>query len=218
MVLDEAHGPIGRSGSALGVFDPATKGYLLVTWQPQELSADALAGLDAVIALASPQPAGGLVDITAAVAEMPRAEIARLLDGPSGRAVLAWRERPRQAQVFNLSSRSTPHLRHERKYDHSGVEPAHRFYFRSQPDTPTGATAANLSELETELVRCPRGVLRHHCPGHDFSRWIAGVFHDHSLAEQLAVAESQLLEGSPSAVVEQTRLALIAALQARHPR
>jgi hypothetical protein len=114
--------------------------------------------------------------------------------------------------------RSTPHLRHEHKYDHAGVEPAHRFYFRDEGDTPTGAVAANLPELEAELVRCDRGVLRHHCPGHDFSRWIAAVFHDQALAAELAAAEAQLSHHSPAAIVEQQRLALIAALQARHAR
>jgi hypothetical protein len=200
------------------VFDPAAKGYLLVTWQPEGLSADALAALDAVIALGSPDPADQLVDLTAAVADMPRAEIARLLDGPTGRAVLAWRQRPRQAVAFTLGPRTTPHPRHEHKYTQSGVEPAHRFHFRTEPDTPTGAIAANLSELEAELVRCDRGVLRHHCPRHDFSRWIAGVFHDRPLAADLAGAEARLPAHSPAAVVEQVRLALVAALQARRPR
>ena len=199
------------------MFDPAAKGYLLVTWQPEELSADALVALDAVIALGSPHPASPFVDLTAAVADMPRAEIARLLEGPTGRAVLAWRQHPRQAVAFTLGSRITPHLRHEHKYGQSGVDPAHRFHFRTEPDTPTGAIAANLAELQAELARCDPGVLRHHCPRHDFSRWIAGVFHDKALAAHLGAAEAALPAQSPAAVVEQVRLALIAALQARRP-
>jgi hydroxymethylpyrimidine pyrophosphatase-like HAD family hydrolase len=218
IVIDEAHGPIGRMGTALDVFNPTAKGYLLVTWQPEELSPDALAALDVVIALGSPQPADQLVNLTAAVADMPRAQIARLLDGPSGRAVVAWRQHTREATAFTLGPRTTPHLRHEHKYNRVGVEHAHRFHFRTEPDTPTGAIASNLSELEAELVRCDRGVLRHHCPHHDFSRWIADVFHDKPLTADLAAAEAQLSAQSPAAVVEQVRLALISALQARHPR
>ncbi len=218
VVIDEAHGPVGRARTALGVLDPAAKGYLLVTWRPEELSADALAALDAVIALGSPHPADQLVELTAAVAGMPRAEIARLLEGPTGRAVLAWRQHPRRAVTFTLGPRSTSHLRHTHKYNHTGVEPAHRFHFRTEPDNPTGAVAANLSELEAELVRCDRGVLRHHCPRHDFSRWIADVFHDQPLAANLAACEAQITTHNPAAVVEEGRLALVAALQARHPR
>ena len=43
VVVDEAHGPIGRDPTARRLFDPAAEGYLLITWQPEELSADALA-------------------------------------------------------------------------------------------------------------------------------------------------------------------------------
>ena len=110
VVVDEAHRPFGRTGTALGVFNPAAKGYLLVTWQPEELSGEVTAALDAVIALGSPRPSDPLVDLTAAVAGMPRAEIARLLEGPTGRAVLAWRAHPRHAVAFTLgpSKHSAP--------------------------------------------------------------------------------------------------------------
>ncbi len=155
LVIDEAHVPIGRDGTALGVIDPATKGYLLVTWRPEDLSADALAAIDAVIALGSAASQDPLVEITAAVAGMPRAEIARLLAGPAGRAVLAWRA-PRPGGGVHPRVPDTPHLRHEHKYHHVGVEPARRFYFRTESDAPTGAVAANLDELEAELGRCDR--------------------------------------------------------------
>ena len=56
VVVDEAHEPFGRTGTALGVFNPAAKGYLLVTWQPEELSGEVPAALDAVIALGSLTP------------------------------------------------------------------------------------------------------------------------------------------------------------------
>jgi hydroxymethylpyrimidine pyrophosphatase-like HAD family hydrolase len=218
VAMDEAHGPVGRTGAAHGMFNPAAKGYLLITWKPWELSADALASLDAVLALGSPDPDSAFVDLTGAVAGMPRADIARLLDGPPGRAVLAWRQHPRQPVTFTIGVRVTSHLRHEHKYDQTGVEPAHRFQFRTEPDGPTGAVAANLAELEAELSGCDEGVLRHHCPGHDFSRWVADVFHDGPLAADLAAAEAAIAPRSPGAVVEQARLTLITALQDRHPR
>ena len=218
VVMDEAHGPVGRTGTARSMFNPAAKGYLLITWKPEELSADALASLDAVLALGSPCPDNTFVDLTAAVAGMPRADIARLLDGPPGRAVLAWRQHPRQPVAFTIGTRVTSHLRHEHKYDQAGVEPAHRFHFRTEPGTPTGAVAANLNELEAELAGCDEGVLRHHCPSHDLSHWVADVFHDRPLAANLAAAEASLTRRSPGAVVEQVRLALITALQDRYPR
>jgi len=218
VAVDEAHRPIGRNGAARRMVNPAAKGYLLVTWQPEELSADALAALDAVITLGSPDPASQFVDLAAAIADMSRPEIARLLDGPPGRAVLAWRQHPHRAVAFTIGSRVTRHLRHEHKYGQYGVEPARQFHFRTESDTPTGAVAANLAELEAELARCDEGVLRHHCPGRDFSRWVSDVFHERTLAAGLSTVEASLPARSPSAVVEQVRLALIAALQERSPR
>ena len=116
VVVDEAHVPIGRDVTARRMLNPAAEGYLLVTWQPEELSADALLALDAMIVLSSARPDSRFVDLTAAVADMPRAEIARLLTGPAGRAVLAWRQRPGRAVAFTLGPRTTPHLRHAHKY------------------------------------------------------------------------------------------------------
>jgi len=218
VVVDEAHAPFGRTGAGpfLGVFNPAAAGYLLVTWRPEDLSSEVPAALDAVIALCSPQPSNHLIDLTAAVANMPRAPIARLLDGPTGRAVLAWRAHPHRAVAFTPGTRSTAHLRHQHKYDHSGLERGRGFYFRTEADTLTGAVAANLAELEDELIRCDPGVLRHHCPNHDFSRWVTAVFHDQPLATGLAAAEAQLPTQSPAAIVEQVRLELVALLQSRH--
>jgi hypothetical protein len=215
VVVDEAHVPIGRTVTARRMLNPPAKGYLLVTWQPLELSADALLALDAVITLGSARPDSQFIDITAAVADMPRAEIARRLTGPGGRAVLAWRQRPGRAVAFTLGPRTTHHLRHAHKYGQAGVEPARRFYFKTGPDTATGAVAANLDELEAELGRCDQGVLRHHCPRHEFSGWVAGVFRDEALAADLAELEAALPADSHAAVVEQVRLALIALLQTR---
>jgi haloacid dehalogenase-like hydrolase/Helicase HerA, central domain len=218
LVVFDPEGDHVGLGELPGVIDPATKGYLLVTWRPEDLSGDALAGIDAVIALGSEYPEDPLVELTAAVAGMPRATIARMLEGPLGHAVLGWRAHPRQAVAFTVASRRTPHLRHEHKYDRAGADRGRRFYFRALSNIPTGVVAANMLELEDELVRCERDVLRHHCPGHDFSRWVSGVFHDDSLARVLSAAEAGVQESSPAAVVEQARLALIAALQARHSR
>lgn len=157
---------------------------------------------------------GGTGDGKSYLAGLPRPDIARLLSGPPRRAVLAWRRYPDGAVAFTLGPRATPHLRHEHKYGRCGVEPARRFHFRTEPDTATGAVAANLAEL----ALCDEGVLRHHCPGRDFSRWVSDVFHDKALAVSLGAVESSLPAQSPGAVVDQVRLALIAELQERHPR
>jgi len=144
--LDEAHGPLGRNGEARRLINPSGKGYLLVTWQPADLSADSLAAVDAVVALGSPAPESQFVDLAAAVAGLPRSDLARLLAGPSGRAVLARRDQPHEVIAFTIGPRVTPHLRHLHKYDQRGVEPARQFRFLAGPAAATGAVAANLAD------------------------------------------------------------------------
>lgn len=216
VIFDEADRSVGRQGLALAVFDPAEKGHCLVTWRPQDLSADALAGIDAVVALTSPRPSGVLVDITAAVADVPRTTIAGLLTGEPGGAVLGSRERPGAPVAFCLAQRATSHLRHERKYGHKGVPPERRFYFHAAVGAATGAVAANLTDLEGELGRCDRAVLLHHCTRGDFSRWIDHVLHDPGLAVTVAAIEATVRAQSPAATVEAARVRLVATLQARH--
>jgi hypothetical protein len=75
--------------------------------------------------------------------------------------------------------------------------------------------AANLGDLETELDRCDRAVVRHHCSRRDFSRWIAHVLHRSALAASVASVEAAVSPDSPGAVVDAVRVRLVAALQAR---
>jgi hypothetical protein len=103
-----------------------------------------------------------------------------------------------------------------RGYQLAGVEAAQRFYFRIEDDVTPRAVVANLPELEAAIAVCGPGVLRHHCVEHDFSSWVAGVFHNEPLADALAAAEAQLSADSPTETVEHARTALTAVLQARH--
>jgi Helicase HerA, central domain len=213
--FDEADRSVGRTGLSLAVFDAAEKGHCLVTWRPQELSASALAGIDAVIGLTSPHPAGPVVDIAAAVADVSRPAMATLLTGGPGGALLASREQPGAPVAFRLGERTTAHLRHEHKYGHRGIAPERRFYFQTAVGAATGAVAANLADLEAELDRCDRAVVRHHCSRGDFSRWIAHVLHYPVLAASVADIEATVRPGSPAATVDAARVGLVAILQAR---
>ena len=98
----------------------------------------------------------------------------------------------------------------------ASVEPAQRFYFPTAHDGTPGAVAANLLELEAAIAVSETGVLRHHCAGRDFSRWIDGVLHNEPLAAAVATAEAQLSAESPTETVDAVRGELIAALQSRH--
>ncbi len=103
-----------------------------------------------------------------------------------------------------------------RGYQLAGVEPAQRFYFQVADDVTPRAVVANLTELEAAIALCRPGVLRDHCVEHDFSRWVAGVFHNEPLADAIAAPEAQLSADSSTETVEPARRALTAVLQARH--
>ena len=91
-------------------------------------------------------------------------------------------------------------------------EPAQRFALRSAHG-PTGDVAASLPELAAHLQACDESVLLHHALSHDFSQWIAGVFHDGQRAAEVAADEAQLSADSPTADVERVRRLLLAALR-----
>lgn len=213
--LDEADQLIGRVAAGLPAFDPGMKGRCLVTWRPQDLAVDVVASLDAVVATGPADPDGGLVDLAAAIGEVQRVEVSSLLGAGSGTAVLTQRDAPRQARGFTVARRETPHLRHTHKYTQRPLEHERRFHFRRSASELTGAWAGNLEELEDQVIRCDRSVLRHHCPRHDFSRWVAEVFHDQGLAGLLAQAESSVTETSDVATLERARREMIGALHSK---
>jgi hypothetical protein len=166
------------------------------------------------LALGTAHPDAALVDLTAAVASVPRATAARLLVGAAGQAFLAWRDEPGKITVFTPGPRLTAHHRHDHKYAVGRLAPERRFYFRESPDQLTEQTAGSLAELETVIATCRRRVLRHHCPLHDMSRWVRDIFGYRDLANRLRDIESTVDNDSPAAVVEGARAKLIATLHA----
>ena len=164
------------------------------------------------MALGAAHPDPALVDITAAVAGVPRTRAARLLTGASGQAFLAWRDRPGRLTLFTPGPRITAHHRHHHKYAVGRLSPDRRFYFRDSADQLTGQTAGSIADLETVLVACRRSVLRHHCSLHDMSRWVGDIFGYRDLAGRLREVEGTVETDSPAAVVEVARAKLAAAL------
>lgn len=215
VLIDEAHRGLRSDGAACAVFDPADKGYVLVTWQPGRLPAEAIAGADAIIALGGANVSSDLVDLVAGASGVARLTVARLFEGGAETGLCLDRTPPGRLVRFRLGERRTAHLRHEHKYGAIGMDSARRFHFRTTPDTPTGRTAGNLTEFEAVLASAGPGVLRHHCPTQDFSRWIRDVLKDRYLAAQIAAIERVVGPASPDALAESARVGMIAALHVR---
>ncbi|GEM_PF-3281531 len=90
--------------------------------------------------------------------------------------------------TFTAPPRSTPHVRHLRKYADAAVRPEHAFLF-CKPDGRLVATADSLNVFRRVVATAGWEVLAYHAGRHDFSRWIRDVFSDLELAAQLRKAE-----------------------------
>ena len=206
VLIDEAHDLFGAGGALLHVADPATKGYLLVTYHPELLDNRVLADIDVEILLPG----------STAPASLPLPEpslLEALAHAGHGHALVLTKT---DASLVALADRQTSHLRHWHKYIAGRLPPDKQFYFREQSGSPTGIAAGNLIELHRELDRCAQNTVRHHAIGHDFSRWVRDVFADEALASEMADIEAQVVDSADAAAgAEQARAALMDAVQ-RH--
>ena len=99
--------------------------------------------------------------------------------GASGTGVL---------QRFRAATRLTPHVRHRHKYTDVAVPHSEAFVF-TRNGKPSGPAARTLSEFSELLGSCAGDVVAAHLRRHDFSRWIANVYRDRTLAAQVFALE-----------------------------
>jgi hypothetical protein len=172
IVIDEAHVTLAEGGIAADVFRPTDRGYGLMTFHPEYLSADALAAIDVTISLDTP-------------AVMERDGLA-----PVARTATL-REAGSLERSFTVSVRRTPHIRHRHKY---AVAPLpHRWFRFRRPDGQVVAAASNLEEFSRLLRDIDPSVLAHHLVHGDFSRWTVGMIQDRDLAAAVGAIERNAL-------------------------
>jgi len=221
VVVEEAHRALGR-GRAAALFDTGARGCMLVTWRPDELADGPVDDVDAVVIVGSGSADLRLAGVLARIAGVDVQSAAAAMAEIGHRGLIGRRSAPGVLVAFDPGPRRTSHYRHEHKYGTGGVTGDvtgdRRFYLRSDPDVPTGVTAGNLAELAVVLADCDPGVLRHHCPRGDFSRWIEDVFHDRMVVEQVRELERAVTASSPSTDVERARSALVAVLSGARAR
>jgi HAD superfamily hydrolase (TIGR01484 family) len=217
VVIDEAHGALGAGGAVAQFLAPGATGYLLVTYQPGELSGEAMGGLDAMIAVAGGQQSG-ISNIAKAIAgfagEDPTGLMARLEGAGPERALLASRGGRGGTRMLRVGRRTTSHVRHWHKYATVEQPAQSRFYFRRSPSERIAAVAGNLQEFHRELSHCEAEVVLHHARRHDFSRWIQGVFRDSVLAATIEAIEAEA--SATAARSSSIRNELLSAIEARY--
>jgi hydroxymethylpyrimidine pyrophosphatase-like HAD family hydrolase len=215
VVVDEAHGSLGAGGGVTEYLAPGATGYLLVTYQPWQLSEAALRGVDAMIAVAGGEQSG-IRSIATAMAgfagEDPAVVMARLESAGPQRALLA--SRGEAIKSLQVGRRTTSHVRHWHKYATVEQPAQTRFYFRHGPGEGIVAVAGNLQEFHRELSHCEAEVVMYHARRHDFARWIQGVFRDSTLATIIEAIEGAASEKGASS--NSIRNELLTAIEARY--
>ena len=91
---------------------------------------------------------------------------------------------------FQLSPRSTIHIRHKAKYVDLQLLEEQAFVFTDN-GTPVGSPARTLNQFVSSLKTLPLSVLDGHARRGDFSLWIGEVFRDHVLASDIRKVEQR---------------------------
>ncbi len=198
ILLDEAHYYLGEpNGGRLIDLDLA--GYTLLTYRISGLATSIRTAPDTVVMVTSetdpheietllqmcrpPLPATASANVFSGLAT----DEAALLPGAD--------ESLGRVRRFKLAPRLTSHVRHQTKYLDMPVLDAHAFVFAENGGS--GPRARTLKEFIGLLAVLPPDHIRGHLRRHDFSRWLAEVFRDTSLAAHVRSVERQAAIDDP---------------------
>lgn len=200
ILLDECHYFLGGSlGKKLLDFE--LDGYTLVTYRPSQLPAEVLKSV-------------GVVIVTRLVEDREVDTLRRLLDDRNDSYIdsASWQQQLANLEIaeaallppteeaqgklrrFIVAPRLTTHVRHRTKYLDTPVSKEHEFVFTDNGHA-VGVSAALLRDLPSAAQRVSPNVLSNHSRHHDLSRWIANLFCDPDLANDVRKIELALNSG-----------------------
>ena len=112
--------------------------------------------------------------------------------------------------MFTIGQRLTPHVRHRQKYVDVPVTESRAFHFE------VNGAGTHRARTLRQFVAVLEQALPGACDGHlrraDFSRWMAEVFGDFALAEELGDLERRYRTGQDV----DTLLEIVGAIRARY--
>jgi len=195
--LDECHyflsGSLGKQ-----MLDFQLDGYTLVTFRPSQLASEILGAIDVVAVTRLAEHAE--VDVLRDLLEDKSEEYIDSHDwyeqlanlGITEAALLPpTKEAGGRLRRFSVAPRLTNHVRHRTKYFDVPVSKELKFVFTNNGHL-IGASVATLRELAEVAKRVKVDVIVNHSRHHDFSRWIADVFCDRDLANDVRKLESTM--------------------------
>jgi hydroxymethylpyrimidine pyrophosphatase-like HAD family hydrolase len=199
IVVDEAHYFL-HDEDVLDLLDLELNGYTLATYRASRLHPNILAASEAILVTreSDPHEVGSLLTLCPSCRSIHLEEWGRVLGGLTvGEAVMlpVTAEAEGAARRIRLAPRLTPHVRHFAKYVDVSVPQGRAFVFWRNGGPPD-RRARTLREFVSILDDTPTDALDGHLRRGDFSRWVADVFGDHPLAEQLQRVEREYRAGA----------------------
>jgi len=192
IVVDEAHYFLSEA-NVTELLDFELGAYTIVTYRPSDLHPDLRRRLHVIIAKRLTQAKEVQTLLTMAGNKNLEGEWTKILGAlePEEAALLPGQdEAGGMLQRFKLSPRMTPHVRHRSKYFDVEVDSGHEFVF-TENGSMIGPPARSLKQFVTLLRDRSHTCLDGHARRGDFSRWIAGTFHDHQLASDVRKIEQR---------------------------
>jgi hypothetical protein len=192
ILVDEAHYFLHDPAQA-SLLDRSDAGYTLVTYCAGRLHPDVLTSSECVVATrmtdatdveALHRAQGGSEGLDTWKKELGSLELgeAALLPGSA--------EAQGRLRRFQVSPRTTSHVRHRHKYLDVPVCVERAFQFRIAKDGQ-GPRVASLQELVDVLEGTSREAIDGHVQRGDFSRWVEDVFQDETLAAEMRELEER---------------------------
>ena len=212
-MLDEAHYYLHEDAHDLLDFD--RNGYTVITYCASSLPSSLLEATEVMIVTCQSNPAE-LEALRRHCARCKTVDVTRwsmLGHLKLGQAVALplTEESGGELRLFTVAPRLTPHVRHREKYVDVPVSPQQAFIF-ARNDQRTEHRSRTLRQFVGELEHTSDGMLDGYLVRGDFSRWIDGVFGDHTLAEELR----RLEERHRTASRTDTLAEIVAAIRARY--
>jgi hydroxymethylpyrimidine pyrophosphatase-like HAD family hydrolase len=202
ILLDEAHYYL-HDADALQLLDLQSNGYTIVTYCVSRLPAALLDATEVMIATSESNPTE-IEELHRRCGERRPADwsmLARLKIGQAA-ALPITQEAGQQLRLFTVAPRLTSHVRHRQKYVDMPVSAPRAFVFNAN-GRASPHSVRTLRQFVAVLESTPAALLDGYIVRGDFSRWIADVFGDRALADELHELEARhRSESRPETVLE----------------
>ena len=193
ILVDEVHYFL-QDVDARHLLDLERNGYTFVSYWASRLPKELLAATEVMIVTreSSPSEIEALCKCCLKCGEVDRGRWAMLSGLRSGQAVAlpVTEEAAGDLRRFTIGPRLTPHVRHREKYVDVPVTDHRAFVFTAVAQV-SAYRARTLREFVTRLEHEPAASLQGYLRRNDFSRWIADVFGDRLIAEQVRGLEAR---------------------------